>query len=123
MTALLSRVVIEGGCWRWTGFIDRKGYGRIGPRLAHRATYELLVGPIPDDLPLDHLCSNPACVNPAHLEPVTTAENNQRAMRRRTHCGNGHPRTPENTYMHRDTRYCRRCRAAAKQRWHAKGGA
>jgi hypothetical protein len=75
------------GCWIWTGVINHNGYGRYtyarpdGRSLAsraHRIAYELLVGPIPDGLQLDHLCRVKACVNPAHLEPVTQDENMRR---------------------------------------------
>lgn len=70
------------GCWPWTASGSRDGYGQFsadgrGVR-AHRFAYELLVGPIPEGLQLDHLCRNPGCVNPAHLEPVTGWENTMR---------------------------------------------
>lgn len=98
----------EGQCWLWTGHLDRKGYGAIktGKKStgAHRFSYSLNVGPIPDGLVIDHLCRVPACVNPAHLEPVTNAENIARgtapaAVAIRTgKCQRGHEFTEANTY-------------------------
>jgi len=75
MLRFWSHVDAAGDCWVWTGSKDRAGYGRTwrstAPFPAHRVAYELLVGPIPAGLVIDHLCRNPACVNPDHLEPVT----------------------------------------------------
>ncbi|HJT99697.1 MAG TPA: HNH endonuclease signature motif containing protein [Actinomycetes bacterium] len=111
-----------GPCWLWTGATALSGYGRFtlggahGPIVqAHRFAYELLVGPIPAGLELDHLCAMPPCVNPAHAEPVTGAENNRRSRSRsaenlrKTHCPQGHPYDQANTYWYRGHRHCRTC--------------
>lgn len=74
-------------CIEWTGGRFGTGYGCTraarpgGSRLAHRVAYEAVHGPIPDDLPLDHLCRNRPCVNVEHLEVVTVAENSRRGSR------------------------------------------
>lgn len=116
------------GCWEWTAYRLPKGYGQFTDGLgrqirAHRFAYELLVGPIPEGLVIDHLCRNRACVNPAHLEPVTNHENILRGTRvgtRATHCRNGHERTPENTRLKVDGSVtCRVC----QRTWHRRRSA
>jgi hypothetical protein len=83
----LAKVELTLLCWEWRGAVGSSGYGvfHAGPglELAHRFAYEALVGPIPEGCDLDHLCGNTRCVNPAHLEPVTHAENVRRAAERR----------------------------------------
>jgi hypothetical protein len=105
----------EDGCWIWAGGIAST-YGRffltstrayIG---AHRFSWELVNGPIPDDMTIDHLCFVRRCVNPAHMEVVTQAENNRRAAARKTHCPQGHEYTEANTYVWGGKRQCRECK-------------
>lgn len=73
-------VVMEDECWLWktTGsdYPTFQFEGRI--QKAHRVAYRLFVGEIPKGMVLDHLCGEPRCVNPEHLEPVTHAENVRR---------------------------------------------
>jgi len=114
--------VSPSGCWLWTGPVDSRGYGRHGAPLAHRLVYEILIGPIPNDMELDHLCRIPRCVNPSHLEPVTHAENvrrgevgaiNRARQKALTVCKRGHEFTPENTRIdRRGDRSCRECSRA-----------
>lgn len=113
MTDYLSRIErTDNGCWNYTGTIGTRGYGQILQTTAHRWFYTKLVGPIPNGLQIDHLCRNKQCVNPAHLEPVTGAENARRRDEGMTHCPRGHEFNAENTYMRaRGQRECRPCRA------------
>lgn len=115
--------VQDSGCWYWTGYLSRDGYGQYGADLVHRMVYEALVGAIPLGAQLDHLCHNAdltcaggstcehrRCANPAHLEPVNAATNMARGVRaRRTHCPQGHEYTPENTHLAANRRVCRAC--------------
>lgn len=108
----------SGGCWEWTAAKMPMGYGRFDGKLAHRLAYELLVGPIPDGLVIDHLCRNKSCVNPGHLEPVQQGVNLLRGetvnatAAGRTECIHGHPFTESNTHITRSgRRTCRRCNA------------
>lgn len=128
----VDRSAGDGACWPWTGGLDRRGYCnfRIAhdvSRKGHRIAYEALVGPIPSGLELDHLCRNPSCVNPAHLEPVTHRENVIRgrsisAIRAaQVACVHGHPFDEANTSFRRDNggRRCRTCHLNHVRRYRA----
>lgn len=107
-------------CWIWKAAKHRNGYGNFWtgkrPMLAHRYAYTILVGPILTGLQIDHLCRNRACVNPAHMEPVTLQEKSTTrpgvlvVCAQRSHCVRGHELTVANTYQReRGTRECRLC--------------
>lgn len=121
-------------CWIWLASLDGKGYGQINAgfrptkmRRAHRVSYELCVGSIPVGLDLDHLCRNPRCVNPKHLEPTTRKVNLLRGdtvtarHASRIHCPKGHPYDEANTaYAQKSngnhSRYCMTCNRIRSQR-------
>ena len=116
----------EQGCWLIpTRHPSGYTYARVSGRTValHRLFYVNLVGPVPSRLTLDHLCRVKHCVNPAHLAPVTQAENNRRGrlhLAPVTHCKNGHPFNEANTYRSRKQRHCRICTNAASSRYKAR---
>lgn len=130
-TSLLNRLAdkftVGDDCWEWTGRRDDKGYGLIdmppswAPRRAHRVIYELMVGPLPDELEPDHTCRNRGCVRPNHIDPVTHLENCHRGLvgennRSKTHCPAGH----RYDVFGSGWRGCRRCRNDAARRYRSK---
>lgn len=128
------------GCWLWTGALNGVGYGVLGRGArddglvyAHRLSFELFVGPIPEGLHIDHVCRTRRCVNPFHLEAVTQSRNNRRARDAQAGrpigsaedaCIHGHRFTPENTYTHKSgRRSCRTCNRATQARYIARKAA
>ena len=118
-----SKVKKTETCWEWLAGKDKDGYGRFSIKKkeirSHRFSYALYKGPIPEGMELDHLCRNPSCVNPDHLEAVTSKINLLRGQgspaqnARKTHCKNGHEFTQKNTRVkkigERKERICRQC--------------
>lgn len=133
--------VTESGCWLWTRATNGVGYGRLSWQeggvqrwhLAHRVSFVLANGSIPEGMDIDHLCHDPAtcretgdacphrrCVNPDHLRPVRTRENLLRgggtaSLRRAVReCPQGHPYDESNTYVDKQGR--RSCRECTRQK-------
>lgn len=118
----------ESACWIWTARKDRKGYGqfRVGSKrdgtrrliFAHQFSFELAGGLIGEGQVVDHVCRNPSCVNPGHLQTITRRKNWENGISpaainaRKTHCINGHPLFGDNLYVEPGgARHCRTCRA------------
>lgn len=124
----------NSGCWLWAGSVNKDGYASLtlGGRtvIVHRLSYIQHKGDIPSGLELDHKCRVRCCVNPAHLEPVTHAENVRRGMSgtingarqsAKTHCPHGHAYEGRNVYTDRHgRRYCRICAGKRNREAHAK---
>lgn len=104
------------GCWNWTGAKLPRGYGRFRLNGKAKAPHRLVMGRIPAELEVDHLCYNTACCNPKHLELVTHKVNTQRrlAKPKALACPTGHLFNVENTYLYLG-KY-QRCRACKRRR-------
>ena len=127
--ALRNYHINEKDCWIWLGPKYRSTYGIFMAKkqhfLAHRASYELANGQIPDGLVIDHLCRTPLCINPAHLEAVSNRENLLRGLgfggnnARKTNCVRGHPLAGNNLYSYKGKRICRECQRDRLREWRA----
>jgi len=119
--SILDRCNANGVCIEWEGYCKPDGYGRakVNGKMVyvHRYVFQELTGiMLSAEDKLDHLCRNPPCCDPNHLEVVTQIENTLRGNSptavnaRKTHCPSGHPFDEKNTY-HRKSggRTCRAC--------------
>lgn len=117
------------GCYLWTAPDNGNGYGRISISgrnvYAHRYAYERWVGAIPEDLVVDHICNNRACVNPDHLRVTTNRKNVLRGIgtsavnARKVECFRGHEFTDDNTYISPDgQRHCKACRRLTGRKYY-----
>jgi hypothetical protein len=126
-----AKVDKTGACWLWTAATDAKGYGHFalgtredGVGLAHRVAWWLIYGAWPNGV-LDHLCFNPNCVNPAHLDDISAHENTLRGESgrpwRERQCRRGHDWTiPGNVRMRSDGRHeCKQCARERRRQRHA----
>jgi len=121
------KVKKSNNCWEWQASKNNKGYGTFWHNKkyvkAHRVSYELFKGLIPQDLTIDHLCRNRKCVNPEHLEAVTMKENTLRGIgfsainKRKTQCPKGHPYSGDNLFIRKTGgRGCKICAGNAQRR-------
>ena len=117
--------------WLWTGNLHRGGYAYGARGQVQRLSYETFVGPIPSGYEIGHVdCPYRHCVSPACLSAMTIQQNNDmiptelrgfgRFNREKTHCPQGHPYSPENTYTFRRVRFCKVCRNRRQQRWRSR---
>ena len=130
---LSERLVLKSetdsdGCWIWNGWINYKGYGQLKFKqktlIAHRASYMIFVGQIPEGFDVDHtchsddpekcgsykICKHRACINPEHLEAVSKKEHGSRSIHaKKITCINGHDRNVDTVYYHDNKRHCKVC--------------
>ncbi len=112
----------DNGCHEWTAYKDKYGYGQFSDKhktyQAHRLSYMLYKGKIPDDLEIHHICENTSCVNQYHFKVISPIDhartkhlsNNGENHRSKTHCPQGHEYNEKNTYIGKKGRQCRICK-------------
>lgn len=134
LNLFFSSVIRIEDCLMWTGWKAGKGgYGALKVngkiKYAHRFSHELFKGAIPSGMVIDHLCRNPLCVDPRHLEAVPQSVNIMRGLNpaltklrhsKRTHCKHGHEFTEKNTFREAAGRHCRECgRIRNRKKWYS----
>lgn len=118
---LLSHRKISKGCWIWTAYVQKNGYGwsNINHKISvssHRLSYLVYIGDIPEGYCIHHICRVKACFNPKHLQAVTVKEHLKLdehpayLASQKTHCIRGHEFNEENTFWKKGRRICRACR-------------
>lgn len=125
---VLQNARLSGDCW----LVNKGSYRpkiRVGKRyvFAYRVIYESMIAPIPRGLVIDHLCRTPSCVNPFHLEPVTSRINILRGIGRtaqnaaKNECIHGHPFSGENLRLIKRKgfmeRGCVQCLRRRNRKW------
>lgn len=123
--------ISEKNCWEWIACRNREGYSWFWngerPIMAHRWSYEYHKGKIPSGLVIDHLCRNPSCVNPEHLEAVPMKVNTERGnlyrvfvenAKKKSHCKRGHSLSGDNLRIDkRGSRMCKLCQTNKGKEW------
>lgn len=125
----LQKVDQGAACWMWTGAKSSKGYGQFWLKgkqeSAHRVSYALFVGIIPEGSLVCHTCDQPSCVRPEHLWTGTHSANTLDAVAKgrhvthntaKTHCPRGHEYSVGNTRVYRGSRFCRACQGEVNAR-------
>jgi hypothetical protein len=124
---ILNKYKIDGDCWIWTKYTNRKGYGQLTVNKktwrVHRLVYTIMIGEIPTGLELNHKCNNTRCFRLDHLESLTPKQHQDVSINpvalnsRKTHCNKGHEFTKENTRIQKGKwRECRICRNEGKRK-------